>query len=57
MLVKDVADRLNACGNGKLCENCKYKGYSNCEHYLIKEMAAEIEKIVAKETKKENKND
>lgn len=53
MTVRQIADKLNACGNGSGCSSCKYRGMSNCEHHLIHEMGEEVKKIVAEEEKKD----
>lgn len=49
MTVIEIANKLNACGNGSGCNSCRFRGMSNCEHHLIHEMAEEVKKIVAEE--------
>lgn len=54
MTVEQIAIRLDNCATGKGCAICKYLNQTECETFLIKEMADECRKIVEKQEGEQN---
>lgn len=45
MTIGEIAETLNACATGKGCRYCPHLKWGDCQAHLIKDMAAECQKL------------